>query len=574
MRASLLIVGAAALLVALAPPALGQRGAVYCNITEIKAEQLSNGVRITIAADGALQGDWDTGRMIALGAFEVKRWSPGGGLWIEPTEKCTRLSLRFPNARSKLGSCFVPVGKYPVSHVELSIPDWAASNDGVGVYVDIVNYQGWATGEGQLRRYRYDVYSGPTEDGQGWNVAWLSDRFPPPPAPQTPQDLPTELTVRSSPRGISVKAVNAKLQEVTDAIASETGLRVTVACDSDVRVSCHLQNLPVEKALAAIAMGCGVCDLCLPDGTWRLATDVSTAGGYEAALTRRIPLHFLRARDAMDLLPNLLLPYLTVNDEANELAVTGPAWMGERVAADLAKLDLPPREVALDVTAVECTSTQALVRELRLDRFLDAWGAGFSTLTGDLSCLLLAGLPRGWEARLDHLDSSSAGRIRSRATLRVMSGHIGRVFAGQQRNLILEQIEGGYSVANLETVSIGTSLQLTPQLGSGPDMLLGLDLQLDNLSGADPSTGLPIISRRRAASHLQVRDGDTILIAGLQLADQTRAERGIPVLSKLPWIGGLFRAPYRARSQTQLAVFITPHLVKSQTAAKGDCRSG
>ena len=573
MRRLLLAVAIAVALLATARPAAAQRGAVYCNLTEIKSEQLSNGVRITILADGELDGFWDMDRMISSGQFEATYY-PGGGMNLEPTEKCTRLCLRFNNARSKLGSCFIPVGKYPVSHVEVSIPEWAAQNDGVGVCVDIVNYQGWVVGEGENRRYRYDFWAPTTEDRQGRMVIWVSDRFPPPPPPKTPEDLPTELTVNPTPQGLTVRAVNAKLQDVSEAIASKLGLRVTVACASDVRVSCNLRDLPLEQALRALAMGCGICELCLPDGSWLLATDVSTAGGYAATLTRRLPLRYLRARDAMDLLPGFLMQYLRVDDQANELLVTGPPWLSDRVAADLSKLDLPPREVALDVVAVECASARALVRELRLARFSGDRATALDTLTGDLSYLVLDGLPSGWDLALDSLDSKSVGRIRSRATVRVMSGHTGRVFAGQQRNLILDQLENGYSTTSLETVDIGTSLQVTPQLGSGKEMLLDLELHLDNLSGADPVTGLPVISRRSAASHVRVSDGDTILVAGLQVGDQSRLDRGVPGLGRLPLLGWLFRAPHRSQSETELAVFVTPHLVESRTADKGEHPSG
>lgn len=171
-------------------PAAAQRGAAYCNVTEIKSEQLSNGVRVTIVADGELNWQLDFERLVSEGAIECQvvygEW--GRGINCMPTERFTRTPLRLMNARSKLGSAFVPVSKYPVSHVEISIPSWAV--EGVGLEVDVVNYLSWFTGEGELFHPRYDFWFYPSDDRTQIIVAWTSDRFPPPPPPTTPARPP------------------------------------------------------------------------------------------------------------------------------------------------------------------------------------------------------------------------------------------------------------------------------------------------------------------------------------------------------------------------------------------------
>jgi type II secretory pathway component GspD/PulD (secretin) len=259
----------------------------------------------------------------------------------------------------------VAVGKYPVSHVEISIPEWAV--EGVGLEVDVVNYLAWFTGEGELFRGRYDLYFYHSDDRRQIIVAWVSDRFPPPPPPTTPAGLPAELEVTSGPEGLSVRAVNAKLAEVANAIAAQTGFAVSTPADSELRVSLRLRDLPAAEVIGAIARGCGLSAGQRPDGSWTVAAGVGASGGYEVATTRRVELHYLRAVEALDLLPNFLLQYLHVDGEGNAIIVTGPPWMCERVAADLAKLDAAPAQVALEVTAVEYSSEAALARSLQLD---------------------------------------------------------------------------------------------------------------------------------------------------------------------------------------------------------------
>lgn len=305
-----------------------------------------------------------------------------------------------------------------------------------------------------------------------------------------------------------------------------------------------------------------------------MAAGVGGTGSYELATTRRVPLNYLRSVEALDLLPNFLLQYLQVDREGNAIIVTGPDWMCDRVAADLAKLDAPPAEVSLEVVAVEYHSARELARSLQLERFVGDVAASLDTLLGDVRLVWLPGLPPNWDFLLSHLESESTGKLRSRATLRVLNGHIGHIFAGQQRNIIVNQIEEGVT-ASLLPIDIGTTLRVQPRLGEGDEAVLQITLDMNSLSGTDPTSGLPIVSLRSANTTARVKQGETIAIAGLRLLEQSREVRRIPILGDLPLIGGLFRAPSRSASDTELAVFVTPHIIRGgQTAQRGATAHG
>jgi type II secretory pathway component GspD/PulD (secretin) len=226
---------------------------------------------------------------------------------------------------------------------------------------------------------------------------------------------------------------------------------------------------------------------------------------------------------------------------------------------------------------VEYTSLRALSRSLDLALLTGEAASRFDSAFGEVDFQRLEGLPAGWEAALRFQEASSTSRIRSRSTLRVQNGRLGRIFAGQQRNLVLEQLSSGYggpASATLEQVDIGTTLELRPRLGEGEEMVLNFRVEVDSLRATDPITGLPIISRRSVRSTLRARDGDTIFVSGLQTSDETRQDRAIPILSRLPLLGGLFRAPGRSRSDLRLAVFVTPHRVRDQAQDKAEAGNG
>lgn len=547
------------LLLLAAGPAMAQRGPTYCNVTEIKTEQLANAVRVIIVTDGTPNWyvDWD--RLIREGAMRRVMTEYGEDFW--PTESFVYLPIRILNAKSKLGTGFVPINKYPVSHARISIPEWAV--EGVGLQVDIVNYLGFWTGEGHLQDARYNLWTMMSEDETSIVISWLDARFPPQASPVTPKDLPSELSVTSQKGLLRVHAVNAELREVTSAIARAANLAVTAPPDGDLRVSVSLEGVTPQQAIEAVATGCGLCTQLCADGSWLVAQPRTAEGGYVASCARTIHLQYLRAADALDLLPNFLLDYIKVDQEANAVIVNGPVWLVARVQDDLAKLDTRPPEVVFEVVAVEYISSEELFRQLDVTRLLGDFSAGFNTLAGGIELLWLEDLPRGWELLLDSRDSKSSVRLSSRGSLRAASGRTSQIFAGQQRFVIVEDVSEQEGIsANVEPVSIGTTLELQPRLGMGDEVVLDLELEIRSLQGEDPTSKLPVIRSRQADQTIRVKDGDTILVTGLTLNEVERRERAIPILGQLPLIGSVFRLPDRMTSNTELAVFLTPHIIR------------
>ena len=74
--------------------------------------------------------------------------------------------------------------------------------------------------------------------------------------------------------------------------------------------------------------------------------------------------------------------------------------------------------------------------------------------------------------------------------------------------------------------------------------------------------GVPALTTRRAETHVELRDGQSFAIAGLldNLTQDNGA--GIPILSKLPIIGNLFKSKSERAERTELMVLITPRLVR------------
>jgi pilus assembly protein CpaC len=73
---------------------------------------------------------------------------------------------------------------------------------------------------------------------------------------------------------------------------------------------------------------------------------------------------------------------------------------------------------------------------------------------------------------------------------------------------------------------------------------------------------IPSLITRRAETDVELRDGQTFAIAGLMNNITQNDAAAIPILSRLPIIGPLFKSTSKRAEQTELMVLITPRLVR------------
>ena len=125
--------------------------------------------------------------------------------------------------------------------------------------------------------------------------------------------------------------------------------------------------------------------------------------------------------------------------------------------------------------------------------------------------------------------------------------------------------------ATPRNVTIGVILNVTPQIDADGNILLDIQpsvteeitrrTQQVGFSGNHPIlTEAPVVSVRQAQTVARVRDGQTIVIAGLIRERKRNLDTGIPGLMELPLLGYLFRTTAEIKEKSELVILITPKL--------------
>jgi general secretion pathway protein D len=84
---------------------------------------------------------------------------------------------------------------------------------------------------------------------------------------------------------------------------------------------------------------------------------------------------------------------------------------------------------------------------------------------------------------------------------------------------------------------------------------------------AESSMGLPTTLKRTAKTVVVVKDKETVVIGGLVGDSTDMGTYKIPLLGDIPLLGWLFKSRVTGRERTNLFVFITPHIIRTQADA-------
>lgn len=116
---------------------------------------------------------------------------------------------------------------------------------------------------------------------------------------------------------------------------------------------------------------------------------------------------------------------------------------------------------------------------------------------------------------------------------------------------------------------VGTKLSIIPTINDDGYVSVQLLQEVSSLTQQTITAALsaPVISTREASTRAVLRDGQTVVIAGLIGETRQNTIEGIPLLKDIPWLGALFRRQSVTRNRTELAIFVTPYVVRSDADA-------
>jgi general secretion pathway protein D len=290
-------------------------------------------------------------------------------------------------------------------------------------------------------------------------------------------------------------------------------------------------------------------------------------------------------------------------DNNTVLIVATPAEYAV-IEAALKKLDVPQRQVLIQLTIAEVTLTDDLT--FGIDWLFRGGapsgrgsGGNFNstktpfnpqptpTATGTTTATSVAGLvlqsgfnyilnnamfPGGVQAALHLLDSYGSTRVISNPHLSALDNQKATIKVGDRIPINQQTFVGGTTgtVNNAVTttsqyIDTGVLVQVTPHINAGGLVTLEVNAEVSNPGNPANPGDAPPISTRSVQTLLAVPSGQTMVMGGLILETKQNTSNGLPLISRVPVLGGLFGNQDLKNNRSELVLFITPQVLESES---------
>lgn len=169
---------------------------------------------------------------------------------------------------------------------------------------------------------------------------------------------------------------------------------------------------------------------------------------------------------------------------------------------------------------------------------------------------------------------STANEVRVLATPQILAtnNREAHILVGSKVPFIASQRLGNDIAVDraVQYQDVGTNLTMIPTVSGDDHVSVQILQEASTLTSQTIAAAFnaPVISTREASTRAVLLDGQTVVIAGLIGQTETVDDAGIPLLMDIPWLGKLFRRRTVTRNRSELAIFVTPHIVRTDADAE------
>jgi len=189
---------------------------------------------------------------------------------------------------------------------------------------------------------------------------------------------------------------------------------------------------------------------------------------------------------------------------------------------------------------------------------------------GPLTNAFVSHSPSHVEAAIQFMSSKGLLKVLAEPNLLARSGEEASFLVGGEFPYIVPQSTGATTATfTVSYKEFGTKLTFTPTVLESEMIELKVAPEVSDLDFTQGLTflgsSIPVLRTRKAETVVDLRDGQSLIIAGLIEQKDENVKTGIPGLKEIPLLGYLFRSTETRRTETELMIIVTPAMVRPST---------
>ncbi len=158
--------------------------------------------------------------------------------------------------------------------------------------------------------------------------------------------------------------------------------------------------------------------------------------------------------------------------------------------------------------------------------------------------------------KLSAMQGRGTAKILSSPKVLALNQHTARIGQGQEIPYQTTSQDG----TTTEFKKAELSLEVTPTITNNG--MVSMEVVVSKDSKGENTPDGPAINTQTITTSLLLKDGETAVVGGILESSSSKSTQDVPVVSKIPLLGWLFRHDYKDAEQTELMIFITPRLIK------------
>jgi len=401
-------------------------------------------------------------------------------------------------------------------------------------------------------------------------------------AKRRPDREARRLDVRVKDKKVTLDLKGADLGDVLKEIADQGKLDMITYGAVRGEVNAKLKEMPIEHAVALLVSGTQYTFAIREDILLIGDRNVTTPSGQALSIAELVHVKHIKAEGLPNLLPKTIpTGNVQVIKEQNAVLVTGTTDIIAQVNEFIRQIDIPTPQIMIEAVIVEYGRDQG--REVgvsaRSGRGADslemllpsiAYGVGARTLNPRLPSDIagfkfgtVGFLPDDFVIRLHALERDKRAKILAQPRIATLNGNKASIHVGTTSYFRLAGGTTTFPIPRFQTIQSGITFNITPWISKSGQVTAEISPEVSNTTGINEE-GFPDISVRNVSTTVRLNDGETIILGGLIRSEDKSTIEKVPILGDIPLLGWLFRSKIAAKSSSELAIYITPHILNKE----------
>ncbi len=165
-------------------------------------------------------------------------------------------------------------------------------------------------------------------------------------------------------------------------------------------------------------------------------------------------------------------------------------------------------------------------------------------------------------ALIDFLVKTTDAKILNQQTLWTKDNKEASFFKGSEVAFLgSESVTQQTTTQNISFERVGMELRARPSITPEDKVDMVVNVNISSLT-TDLVNNQPVRSKMNTTTNMIVENKQTLLLGGILFQKDSQVERKLPGFGDLPLVGGLFRHNLITQTNSELLVFMTPHVIE------------